>query len=718
MKNFLRLIVVFLLVGSLQPVLAQCVNCTFNATVSNANFNLNGNDTLCITANVSNLNINFNGSGNKICVASGITWTQSSGFNAANASIDVYGDFIMNGSYNFNSPVIINVKPGATLTTNSSGFGNNLTINNEGTVNFTNTSNITFNGTFVFNNLLGGSLNALSTPKFFLGNGSTLHNDGSVHLANYENEEGWVTNNQGGVFIVDRSFNNHGAFINNGDFQLPCNTLSGAAGATTCSFRIGDKGAGKEFISNTCIKVLFANLVFDGAAVLNAGVEVASGYDVTINKTVSGTNGSILVKGGVSTISSSGSFIGTGMKFYDANTNGNGFDNNFGNNPSNFTVSADAGCSKNCSLSITDFVPSACYLDSTGKANVDLTVYLKWDNPTSDSIKVTFGTKTVFVKGIFANPLVKEDSIKIYNITVPIASVIAAQFTGNTQCSAVSDSVSLINNCATQNVGSIGNYVWFDTNNSGTQDVNDTPIVGALVSLTNSVGNVLKSTHTDSNGKYLFDNLASGTYRVKFFINPDSVFIAPKQSIDSTIDSNPTVSTGLSGIITIDVTKPINDVRRNNLTVDAGVTIALGSIGGKTFNDLNKNNVQDSTDTNRAGVWVYLYKQFGVLVKIDSVLTDAQGGYLFNQLVSGNYTLVFATVNGYNFDSPHQGNNTTKDSDVINSQGITDVIVIDAMLDVANNGRNSRYNDAGYVVKPPDCSITICPPYVIKYLPK
>ena len=101
-------------------------------------------------------------------------------------------------------------------------FGNGITINNEGTVNFTSTSSIVVNGSFILNNTATGIVNALATPNFMLGSNATINNDGSMHFANFENEEGYLNNNATGVLIVDRSMNNHGAFINNGDFQLPC----------------------------------------------------------------------------------------------------------------------------------------------------------------------------------------------------------------------------------------------------------------------------------------------------------------------------------------------------------------------------------------------------------------------------------------------------------------------------------------------------------------
>lgn len=319
---------------------AQCTGCSFSAPTDGTNFNFTNNQVLCITANTTNLSWNMNGANSKICVAPNVTWTQSSGGNfSGNVTIDVYGTFIMNGNYNVNGNTIINVHPTGILTRDDGGLGSKVTINNEGTVNFNSANTINFQDTFVFNNLSGATLNAPNTINFFIGNGANFTNDGMMKLANAENSEGFITNSATGSFIVARSFYNHGNFINNGDYQLPCNTLSGAANATTCSFKVGDKGAGKQFINNKCMKVT-GDVIFDGFATLNGVLEIASGYDVTINKTVTGTGGSILLKGGISTISSSGSYIGTEMKFYDVNTTSHDFDVKQGNTPSNYTLSA------------------------------------------------------------------------------------------------------------------------------------------------------------------------------------------------------------------------------------------------------------------------------------------------------------------------------------------------------------------------------------------
>nr|MBP6556898.1 hypothetical protein [Flavobacterium sp.] len=67
-----------------------------------------------------------------------------------------------------------------------------------------------------------------------------------------------------------------------------------------------------------------------------------------------------------------------------------------------------------------------------------------------------------------------------------------------------------------QNLGSIGNFVWNDTNANGIQDSGETGLGGITVQLLNSSNIVIATTITDGNGNYLFPNLIAGTYSVNF----------------------------------------------------------------------------------------------------------------------------------------------------------------------------------------------------------
>lgn len=63
-------------------------------------------------------------------------------------------------------------------------------------------------------------------------------------------------------------------------------------------------------------------------------------------------------------------------------------------------------------------------------------------------------------------------------------------------------------------VCSVGDRVWLDADGDGCQDSSEAGISGVTVKLLNSSGSVIATTTTDANGKYLFDNLAPGSYSV------------------------------------------------------------------------------------------------------------------------------------------------------------------------------------------------------------
>ncbi|WP_458623118.1 SdrD B-like domain-containing protein, partial [Staphylococcus aureus] len=62
----------------------------------------------------------------------------------------------------------------------------------------------------------------------------------------------------------------------------------------------------------------------------------------------------------------------------------------------------------------------------------------------------------------------------------------------------------------------LGDYVWEDTNKNGVQDKDEKGISGVTVTLKDENDKVLKTVTTDENGKYRFDNLDSGKYKVIF----------------------------------------------------------------------------------------------------------------------------------------------------------------------------------------------------------
>ena len=66
-----------------------------------------------------------------------------------------------------------------------------------------------------------------------------------------------------------------------------------------------------------------------------------------------------------------------------------------------------------------------------------------------------------------------------------------------------------------------------DLNGNGTLDPGDPGLSGWTVDLLDSVGNIVATTVTDSNGDYSFSDLGPGTYTVQEDLQPGWVQTAP-----------------------------------------------------------------------------------------------------------------------------------------------------------------------------------------------
>ena len=243
-------------------------------------------------------------------------------------------------------------------------------------------------------------------------------------------------------------------------------------------------------------------------------------------------------------------------------------------------------------------------------------------------------------------------------------------------------------------VGSIGDYVFADNNGDGIQNSGDSPIANIKVYLLDATtGAKLDSTLTDALGKYVFDSLLSGTYKVQLVIPTGSEATVKTFGGDATKDSNINPD-GSTDAISIDTSLPIGDVGRNNSTIDGGIKPAYGSIGDYVWTDVNNNGQQDSGELGIEGVKVYLLD--GTTgAKLDSTLTDASGKYLFDSLLTGSYQVKFVAPTGTIAAKQNTGADVT-DSDA-NSAGLSQIINIDATKLPSDTLRNNPQIDAGFV---------------------
>lgn len=123
--------------------------------------------------------------------------------------------------------------------------------------------------------------------------------------------------------------------------------------------------------------------------------------------------------------------------------------------------------------------------------------------------------------------------------------------------------------------GSVGNYVWQDTNGDGLQNEPvSNGINGVTVELYNANTNVLVATTVTANnagnpGYYIFNNVSAGDYYVKFpTSHSGSGLTTANQTdmVDGNSDAN--ISTGKSEVFTINPALTGQD--KDNTTIDAG----------------------------------------------------------------------------------------------------------------------------------------------------
>ncbi|EMC0268354.1 fibrinogen-binding adhesin SdrG C-terminal domain-containing protein [Staphylococcus pseudintermedius] len=220
----------------------------------------------------------------------------------------------------------------------------------------------------------------------------------------------------------------------------------------------------------------------------------------------------------------------------------------------------------------------------------------------------------------------------------------------------------------------LGDKVWNDVNKNGIQDQGETGIADVKVTLKDLDGNILDTTYTNTNGKYIFDNLKNGNYQVDFE-TPEGYAASPSNQGNDALDSDgPTNAQAV-----------ISD--GNNLTVDQGfyqTETPTHNVGDKVWEDLNKDGIQDQNEPGIAIVKVTLKDADGNVV--DTRTTDDKGNYLFEKVKEGEYTIEFETPEGYTPTQTGQGRVST------DSNGTSSLILVE--------GNDDLTIDSGFYKEP------------------
>ena len=182
---------------------------------------------------------------------------------------------------------------------------------------------------------------------------------------------------------------------------------------------------------------------------------------------------------------------------------------------------------------------------------------------------------------------------------------------------------------------SVGDYTWMDVNRDGVQDADEPALPGVTVTLTyedgsavtDASGNVVTAKTSDANGKYSFENLLPGGYRVSFQAPAGFKATTSEAGDDRAADSN-----GATASVTL-------AQGQTDDTIDFGA-VGTGVIGDQLFVDVNQNGggAPDAGDKVLPGVKVTLtWTGPGGITRTYETVTDADGTYKFENLLPGDY---------------------------------------------------------------------------------
>ena len=182
---------------------------------------------------------------------------------------------------------------------------------------------------------------------------------------------------------------------------------------------------------------------------------------------------------------------------------------------------------------------------------------------------------------------------------------------------------------------SLGDYTWMDVGRDGIQDADEPALPGVTVTLTyedgsavtDASGNVVTAKTSDANGKYSFENLLPGGYKVSFQAPAGFEATTSDAGDDRAADSN-----GATASVTV-------AQGQTDDTIDFGA-VGTGVIGDQLFVDVNQNGggAPDAGDKVLPGVKVTLtWTGPGGITRTYETVTDADGTYKFENLLPGEY---------------------------------------------------------------------------------
>ncbi len=213
-----------------------------------------------------------------------------------------------------------------------------------------------------------------------------------------------------------------------------------------------------------------------------------------------------------------------------------------------------------------------------------------------------------------------------------------------------------------QNPAKLGDFVWHDINQNGTQDANEPGISGVnvhLIGATFGGATIHLQTLSDANGFYAFDGIGGGVYQIKCDLPSIHIFSPANVGSDNS-DSDINPADSLTALFNIP-----NGTFQSNWDIGLIQLDEKINIGDFVWYDIDRDGIQDLQEQGLPNYTVRLYSMPGNTL-VSTKVTNTFGKYLFTDVLPGDYQIEFAMgnlSNGQLYSPKDQGTNDAIDSD-------------------------------------------------------